>query len=93
MRNPPTNNPPVIELLTAKELAQQLRIPQKSVYDLPIPRIKLSSGRVRWCRADVDQFLAERVTHRTRASVTHTAPVPRRQVLSLGTVLYRRRKP
>jgi len=93
MQNPPTDNPLVIELLTAKELAQHLRLPQKAVYDLPIPRIKLSSGRVRWSRADVEQFLAERVTQRTRAAVTHAAPVPRRQVPSLGTLLYRRRKP
>ena len=48
-------------LLTARELADWLRLPQKSVYELPIPRIVLGPRRIRWRPSDVRDFLSNRI--------------------------------
>ena len=52
------------ELLTTDEVAQVLRIPRKQVYGLirdeGLPALKLSAGRFRIPRADLDMWLAAR---------------------------------
>lgn len=47
-------------LLTASELSEKLSIPQKAVYSLPIPRIRISERRVRWRPEDVTAWLEKR---------------------------------
>ena len=49
-------------LLTAADVAAILRVPVKSVYELPISRVKISRRRIRWRPQDVQQFI-ERRTH------------------------------
>ena len=48
-------------LLTAAELAQRLRVPLKSVYCLPIPRVRIGHRRIRWRPSDVDAFVRKRM--------------------------------
>lgn len=48
-------------LLTAEEVAELLRVPKKSVYDLSIPRVRIGKRRIRWRPADVREFIQERV--------------------------------
>lgn len=48
-------------LLTAEEVGEILQVPTKSVYDLPIQRVRVSKGRVRWRPADVRAFIERRV--------------------------------
>jgi hypothetical protein len=43
-------------LLTAVEVGAYLRVPPKKVYGLPIPRVRVSSRRVRWLASDVRAF-------------------------------------
>ncbi len=47
-------------LLTAADVAEILRVPVKSVYELPIPRVKISLRRIRWRPQDVQQFIERR---------------------------------
>lgn len=47
-------------LMTAEQVGQVLQVPTKSVYDLPIPRVRVSSNRVRWRPADVWEFIERR---------------------------------
>ena len=47
-------------LLTLHDVAGLLRVHPKRVYSLPIPRVKLSTRRTRWQRADVDAFVVSR---------------------------------
>lgn len=47
-------------LLTAEELAAKLQMPQKAVYSLPIPRVRISERRVRWRPRDVRSWIEER---------------------------------
>ncbi len=49
--------------LTAGEVGTLLRLPPKSVYELPIPRVRLGPRRIRWRPADVRAF----ITRRTQA--------------------------
>jgi hypothetical protein len=49
-------------LLTAGDVGTLLRIPAKSVYGLPIPRVRLGPRRIRWRPADVRAFIVRR-TH------------------------------
>ncbi len=51
-----------IPLLKAEEVANILRVPEKSVYDLPIPRVKVSERRIRWRPSSVEEFIEERTT-------------------------------
>ena len=48
-------------LLTAEEVGRLLRVPSKSVYELPIPRIRLGPRRIRWRRCDVREYIDRRV--------------------------------
>lgn len=47
-------------LMTAEEVGEVLQVPTKSVYDLPIPRVRVSSNRVRWRPRDVRAFVERR---------------------------------
>ncbi len=47
-------------LLTAKELAHQLNVPTKKVYELPIVQVRLTTRRIRWKQSDVDAYVSER---------------------------------
>ena len=49
------------ELLTRDEVAAWLKLPAKSVYDLPIPKVKLGHRTVRWRRSDVQEFIDRRI--------------------------------
>ncbi len=47
-------------LLTVKEVAAILSIPNKKVYGLPIPRVSLSARRVRFLDSDLRAFIRRR---------------------------------
>lgn len=47
-------------LLDAEELSEILKVPQKSVYDPPIPRVRVGQRRVRWRPDDVRAFVENR---------------------------------
>lgn len=47
-------------LLTADEVADVLRVPKDAVYDLPIARVRVSKGRVRWRPENVREFVERR---------------------------------
>ena len=47
-------------LLTAPDVGRLLRVPAKSVYSLPIPRVVLGPRRIRWRPADVHEFINRR---------------------------------
>lgn len=42
------------------DVGEFLGVPPKSVYDLPIPRVRVSSNRVRWRPGDVRAFVERR---------------------------------
>lgn len=48
-------------LLTAADVGRILRVPAKSVYELPLPRIRLGKRRIRWRLCDVRAFIDRRV--------------------------------
>ena len=48
-------------LLIVREVAEILRIPTKSVYDLPIPRVVIGKRRVRYRPRDVREFIDRRL--------------------------------
>ena len=48
-------------LLTAEEVGEILRVPVKSVYDLPIKRVRIGQRRLRWRPVDVREFVNRRV--------------------------------
>ena len=48
-------------LFTAEDVGRILRVPAKSVYELPIARIRLGSRRIRWRPHDVHEFINRRV--------------------------------
>lgn len=48
-------------LLNYKEVAEVLDVPNpKDVYDLPIRRVRVSQGRVRWRSDDLKAFIERR---------------------------------
>lgn len=47
-------------LLTAEDVSVILRIPVKSVYTLPIPKVKLGRRTVRYCPASIRTFIERR---------------------------------
>lgn len=49
------------ELLTYKQVAERLGIEPNEVYNLPIPRVRLSERRLRWRGADISAWLAGQV--------------------------------
>lgn len=52
-------------LLTAKEVSEILRIPERSVYEMTgLPRVRLGVRRVRWRPADVRAFIDRRIENR-----------------------------
>jgi hypothetical protein len=51
---------PTDVLWTAKEVAAFLRLREKAVYGLRIPRIELSDRRVRWTPEDVRAYALAR---------------------------------
>lgn len=51
----------VAPLYDAKRVAAILSVPVKSVYELPIPRVRISRGRVRWTPVDVREFIQHRI--------------------------------
>ena len=48
-------------LLTVEEVGEILRVPVKSVYDLPIKRVRIGQRRLRWRPVDVREFVNRRV--------------------------------
>jgi len=44
-------------LLAAREVAEILQVPAKSVYELPIPRVRVGKRRIRWRPADLREFI------------------------------------
>lgn len=48
-------------LLTAEEVGEILQVPTKSVYELPIQRVRISQARVRWRPEDVRRFVRRRL--------------------------------
>ncbi len=48
-------------LYTAEQLGRILAMPSKAVYELPIPRIRLGTRRIRWRACDVRAFIDRRV--------------------------------
>lgn len=49
-------------LMTAREVAEVLRLPAKAVYDLPIRRVQLGQRRTRWRPSDVREFIERLLT-------------------------------
>ena len=47
-------------LLTAGDVGTLLKLPAKSVYELPISRVRLGPRRLRWRPADVQAFIVQR---------------------------------
>lgn len=47
-------------LLTAKEVSEILKVPRKSVYELPIPRVRVGKRRVRWRPEAIRKFIEKR---------------------------------
>lgn len=48
-------------LLKAKQVGEILQVPEKSVYDLAIPRVRISNRRLRWRPTDVQAFIEKRI--------------------------------
>ena len=48
-------------LMTAREVAEMLRLPAKAVYGLPIRRVQLGQRRTRWRPSDVREFIERRL--------------------------------
>lgn len=55
-----TTNHDIDSLIDADELAHILKKPVKSVYELPIPKVKLGPRTVRWKPEDVQKFIDDR---------------------------------
>ncbi len=47
-------------LLTARDVAALLKLPTKSVYELPLPRVRLGARRIRWRPVDIREFIHRR---------------------------------
>ena len=54
---------PLEPLLRASEVASILKIPLKSVYDLPVPKVRLGPGRVRFRPRDLEEYITNHMTH------------------------------
>lgn len=48
------------KLLDATEVAELLSVADRSVYELGIPRVQVSRGRVRWSLRDLRRFIDDR---------------------------------
>lgn len=49
-------------LLTAEDVGLLLQVPTKSVYELPIPKVRLSKRRIRYRPEDVQEFIDNRAS-------------------------------
>lgn len=49
-------------LLTAEDVGIILQVPTKSVYELPIPEVRISKRRVRYRPEDVEEFIESRAS-------------------------------
>ena len=57
----PVHLPPLTSaLLTAEEVAARLKVDRRRVYELPIPRVALTTKCFRWCSEDVEHFINAR---------------------------------
>ena len=59
----PRQERPIEPLLRASEVADILKIPVKSVYDLPVPKVRLGPGRVRFRPSDLEAYISGHVTN------------------------------
>ncbi|MFC1531209.1 helix-turn-helix transcriptional regulator [Gemmatimonadota bacterium] len=50
-------------LLTADRAGRYLDIHPQKLYELPIPRVKLSDRRTRWRLSDLNEFIERRTQH------------------------------
>lgn len=50
-----------VPLWDKDRLAEYLGVPPDSCYDLPIPRVRVSGGRIRWRPSDVREFVERRI--------------------------------
>jgi hypothetical protein len=48
-------------LWTASDVGRYLSVPEKSVYELGIPRVRVGRRRIRWRPADVREFVNRRI--------------------------------
>ena len=48
-------------LWTAREVAVKLQLPKKSVYELPIPQVRIGPRRIRYRPSDVQAFVRRRL--------------------------------
>lgn len=51
-------------LLDAADVAEKLQLDRKQVYNLDIPRVRLTDRRVRWRLRDVEAYIDRRVEER-----------------------------
>jgi predicted DNA-binding transcriptional regulator AlpA len=51
-----------VGLLTAVEVASKLNVRVKRVYELSIPRVRLSTRSYRWKAQDVERFIDSRTS-------------------------------
>jgi predicted DNA-binding transcriptional regulator AlpA len=58
--SPPAAVLPVEPLLTAADVGRILGVRQKRVYELGIPAVRISERSLRWSRADLANWIAER---------------------------------
>lgn len=49
-------------LLTAEDVGILLQVPTKSVYELPIPKVRISKRRIRYRPEDVEEFIDKRAS-------------------------------
>lgn len=49
-------------LLTAEDVGVILQVPTKSVYELPIPKVRLSKRRIRYRPEDIQEFIDNRAS-------------------------------
>lgn len=49
-------------LLTAEDVGIILQVPTKSVYELPIPKVRISKRRIRYRPEDVEEFIDRRAS-------------------------------
>ena len=59
----PTRGSVEDRLLPAEKAAWFLGIHPQKLYELPIPRVKLSDRRTRWRLSDLNEFIDRRTEH------------------------------
>lgn len=61
-RTPVGNSYDAEPLLTAEDVGLMLQVPTKSVYELPIPKVRISERRIRYRPEDVQEFIESRAS-------------------------------